>query len=265
MSGGELFSLAGKNVLITGATGYLGEAMAWGLAKAGANVLINSSSQDRCSALVGAVRNAGLSAENAYFDVTNQSAIDNFFIQRHGIPLHCLINNAYAGRAGDIEVSEPESYQQSYEIGLISAHRLLKQSLDSLRLAVNQSGDASVINIASMYGMVSPDLRVYENAKAANPPFYGAAKAALVQWTKYAACEFGPESIRVNAISPGAFPSVAVQQKSPAFIERLEHKVPMGRIGQANEVCGPVIFLASGASSYINGANIVVDGGWTCW
>jgi NAD(P)-dependent dehydrogenase (short-subunit alcohol dehydrogenase family) len=119
--------------------------------------------------------------------------------------------------------------------------------------------------MGSMYGMVSPDQRVYESKRVANPPFYGAAKAALLQWTRYAACEFGPEGIRVNAISPGPFPSTDVQAANPDFVATLANKVPMGRIGHAKEIQGPLSFLISDASSFVNGTNLVVDGGWTCW
>ena len=179
--------------------------------------------------------------------------------------MHCLINNAYDGSGGTIECSSAEAYTKSFDVGLISAHRLIVASLSGLRSSVKEIGDASVINIASMYGMVSPDLQIYDTAEGSNPPFYGVTKAALIQWTRYAACEFGPEGIRVNSISPGAFPSQSVQEKDPDFIKRLERKIPMGRIGQAEEVCGSVVFLASKASGYVNGANIAVDGGWTAW
>jgi NAD(P)-dependent dehydrogenase (short-subunit alcohol dehydrogenase family) len=265
MSNLDKFSLSGRNILLTGASGYLGTAMAWSLAECGAKVLINSRSDTNSENLVHDLRTAGLLAEKAVFDVTNQSDIDQFFIKRGNEPLHCLINNAYGGSGGTIECSSAEAYKTSFDVVLTSAHRLLVACLSGLRSSVKEIGDASVINIASMYGMVSPQLRIYETAEVSNPPFYGAAKAALIQWTRYAACEFGYEGIRVNSISPGAFPSQSVQEKDPDFINRLERKIPMGRIGQAEEVCGSVIFLASKASSYVNGANIAVDGGWTAW
>ena len=212
-----------------------------------------------------ALRTSGLLAEKAVFDVTNQSEIDKFFVKRASKPLHCLINNAYSGAGGTIEHSSAEAYTKSFDVGLTSAHRLIIASLSGLRSSVKEIGDASVNNIASMYGMVSPELRIYDTPESSNPPFYGATKAALIQWTRYAACEFGTEGIRVNSISPGAFPSQSAQEKAPDFIERLTRKIPMGRIGKAEEVCGSVIFLASMASSYVNGANIAVDGGWTSW
>lgn len=260
----NIFSMAGKNVLVTGATGHLGKSIVWALAAAGANVLVNSRDSLRCDDLVRLIRAKGLLAESASFDVNNEEAVTEFFSQQNLI-LSCLINNAYSGEAGTIESSNLNSYRSSYEIALVSAHSLLVRALPVLRESVKTHGDASVINIASMYGLVSPDLRVYDSPENSNPPFYGAAKAALIQWTRYAACEFGPEGIRVNAISPGPFPSQKVQTETPGFVSKLVTKVPLGRIGDPNELGGPVVFLASKASSFVNGANISVDGGWTSW
>jgi NAD(P)-dependent dehydrogenase (short-subunit alcohol dehydrogenase family) len=169
------------------------------------------------------------------------------------------------GGAGSIEHAESEAYAASYGVTVVAAQNLLKSMLPNLRLAVKQSGDASVINMTSMYALVSPDQRIYESANAVNPPFYGAAKAALLQWTRYAACEFGKEGIRVNAVSPGPFPSLAVQSTNPRLVKKLIEKVPMARIGASDEIKGPLLFLASTAASFVNGANVVVDGGWTSW
>lgn len=260
----QLFSLQGKTALITGATGYLGLAMVQVLAEAGAHILVNSRSQKRSEAVVDSLLALGLSAESAVFDVTNSQGVEAFFADRSG-KLHILINNAYAGSLGTIELSKPASYVDSFDTAVVSAHNLLIAALPSLRRAVREDKDASVINITSMYAMVSPDQSIYDTAQGANPPFYGAAKAALLQWTRYAACEFGRENIRVNSISPGPFPSQVVQNSSPEFINKLSRKVPMGRIGQSDEIKAPALFLASSASSFVNGANIVVDGGWTCW
>lgn len=266
MTGGtEIFSLKGKTALITGATGYLGTAMATVLAEAGAHVLINSRSPGRSAELASRLSAAGLSAAAATFDVTSPEAVHSFAAEYGDEPLHILINNAYVGGAGTIELATDESYAASYDVTMLAAHRLLRTFLPNLRSAVSLSGDASVINFASMYAMVSPDQKLYDSPNGANPPFYGAAKAALLQWTRYAACEFGKEGIRVNSISPGPFPSKDVQRSNPAFVASLAAKVPMGRIGYSDQMKGPALFLASSASSFVNGANIVVDGGWTCW
>jgi NAD(P)-dependent dehydrogenase (short-subunit alcohol dehydrogenase family) len=263
--GTEIFSLSGRTALITGATGYLGSAMAIVLAEAGAHILVNSRSQERSDALVKTLVDSGYTAESAVFDITDQQAMDKFFLAWQKLPLHILINNAYVGGAGSIEFSKAADYTNSYDISVLASHNLLNSALPSLRVAVKQSGDASIINLASMYAMVSPDQRIYESAQGVNPPFYGAAKAALLQWARYAACEFGAEGIRVNSISPGPFPSESEQINKPDFIKKLANRVPMGRIGLSDEIKGPVLFLASPAASYVNGANLVVDGGWTAW
>jgi NAD(P)-dependent dehydrogenase (short-subunit alcohol dehydrogenase family) len=98
-----------------------------------------------------------------------------------------------------------------------------------------------------------------------NPPHYGAAKAALLQYTRYAAVHLAPQGIRVNAISPGAFPPEVVQQRDPAFAAALTQKVPMGRLGTPEDLGGAVVFLASSAARFVTGANLPVDGGWTAW
>lgn len=261
----EIFSLKGKTALITGATGHLGNAMAHIFAEAGAKVLINSRSSTNCDVLVERLQGQGYKAERAVFDVTVPSEVLAFAKCLQDEPLHILVNNAYVGGAGSIEKAESESYAASYGVTVVAAQNILKSMLPNLRLAVKQSGDASVINMTSMYALVSPDQRIYDSASAVNPPFYGAAKAALLQWTRYAACEFGKEGIRVNAVSPGPFPSLEVQAANPRLVKNLVEKVPMGRIGASDEIKGPMLFLASNAASFVNGANVVVDGGWTSW
>lgn len=260
----EIFSLKGKTALLTGATGHLGSSMAHALAEAGAHVIVNSRSQEACVSLVKKLKQTGHSAEALSFDITDKSQIEKNLLRFVKSPLHILINNAASTTLGNIQKASAESYRETYEVIIVAAHNLLQVSLPGLRNAVRTSGDASVINIASMYGMVSPDPRIYLSGKVANPPFYGAAKSALLQWTRYAACEFGGEGIRVNAITPGPFPSKDAQ-KNRSFITKLAAKNPMGRIGHPDEVKGPALFLASSASSYVNGSNLVVDGGWTSW
>lgn len=264
INGAEIFSLENKVALVTGGTGYLGKAMVKILAESGAHVFINGRDLDRINSLVSELQQEGLLVSSATFDITDSNAINAFFTKEIS-HLDILINNAYAGGAGTIVCNEKKSYIDSYDISLGATHELFTIALPSLRKAVQDRGGASVINMASMYGIVSPDLRIYDSPQGANPPFYGAAKAALIQWTRYAACEFGRENIRVNTISPGPFPSLSVQQSNPDFIQRLTHKVPMGRVGSADEIRGAILFLASDAASYVNGTNLVIDGGWTCW
>lgn len=258
------FSMCARTVLVTGATGHLGSAMSVALAGAGARVLVNGRSPSRVSALVSEIRASGGAAETFAFDITNVEQAHAALARLDG-PLHVLVNNAYLGGAGNLQTAGAQAYRDSFEVGVVAVHGLLQASMQALKKAVRECGDASVINMASMYGMVSPDPRIYDSPTVANPPFYGAAKGALLQLTRYAACELGPIGIRVNSISPGAFPSEAVRTSSPDFISRLSARIPLGRPGRAEEIVGPLLFLASPASSYVNGANLVVDGGWTSW
>lgn len=261
----DLFSLQGKRVLVTGASGFLGQHMAYAVAKAGAHVLVNARDRGKAEKIVENLQEEKFSAELFVFDVSKELQVKKAGKSIGALPLHALINNAYYGDAGTIANAEGCQYVDSYSISVVAVHNIFNAFLPSLKLGVQDDGQASVINVASMYGMVSPDLRIYDKRESANPPFYGAAKAALIQWSRYAACEFGPLGIRVNSISPGPFPNNSVQQNMPAFVRCLADRVPMGRIGNPEEIQGPVVFLASSASTYVNGANLVVDGGWTAW
>lgn len=260
----SMFSLRGRTALVTGATGHLGRQVAQAFAAAGAHVLVNARSTDAVADLVAAIRASGGQATPLAFDIRDAGAARDALGRFEG-PLHALVNNAYVGGAGRLEGADPQAYRESYEVAVVAADGLLQAALPALRLGAKGQGGASIVNFASMYGMVSPDQRLYDSPSGANPPFYGAAKAALIQWTRYAACELGPQGIRVNSVSPGPFPSESVQLAAPDFVARLAARVPMGRIGAASEVAGPVLFLASPASSYVNGANLIVDGGWTAW
>lgn len=260
----DLFSLDGKNALVTGGTGYLGEQICIGLAEAGAHILVHGRNLKKVNLLVDKIESLGGSAEPAVFDLLDNNAIENFFLERQLDKLNLLVNNAYNGGAGTISCSEDSNYRDSFEIGLVAVQRLFKICLPLFHRAIKTDALASCINISSMYGLVSPDHNIYESPQKTNPPFYGAVKAALIQWTRYAACEFGKDGIRTNSISPGPFPNKLVQKTNPTFIKQLEVKVPMKRIGCSQELKGAVVFLASNAASYVNGINLQVDGGWTC-
>lgn len=261
----NIFSLKNKIVLVTGATGYLGRHIALGLSKAGAKVLVNSRCSDGCRNLVNEIEGFGGIAEVAVFDVTNKSQVARYFSTMKGLPLHGIVNSAHAGGAGSTEIVTEQNFLDSYAINVVAPHNIFNAALSNLRIAVADGEFASVINIASMYGLVSPEIRIYDQPCQANPPYYGASKAALIQLTRYIACEFGAENIRCNSIAPGPFPSGDVKKDNPVLIGKLSRKVPLNRVGNPEEIIGPVIFLISNASSFVNGANLVVDGGWTSW
>jgi NAD(P)-dependent dehydrogenase (short-subunit alcohol dehydrogenase family) len=262
------FRLDGRVAFLTGATGHLGRPMARALAAAGALVILNARHQDALESFAAELVGAGMRVSIACFDVTDEKSARahiDLIAKQHG-RLDVLVNNASFGRAGGIDSSTAEDFREAYDVNVVAAFQLLQFSLPLLKESARGTpGGASVINIASMYGSVSPDASIYGVSGANNPPFYGAAKAGLIQLTRYAACHLAPERIRVNSISPGPFPVAKYLERDPEFGNRLNAKVPMHRTGKPDEVQGPLLFLASDASSYVTGANLPVDGGWTAW
>jgi NAD(P)-dependent dehydrogenase (short-subunit alcohol dehydrogenase family) len=262
------FRLDGRVAFLSGAAGHLGRPMAKALASAGAHVVLNGRNSDGLEAVAEELKRAGLSASVACFDVSDGTAVRRnigLIGEQHG-RLDVLVNNASTGSAGSIESATAADFDQLYRVNVVAAFELLQAAMPLLKEAGSQNpGGASVINVASMYGSVSPDPSIYGKSGANNPPYYGAAKAALIQFTRYAACHLGAQRIRVNSISPGPFPSSDVLVKDPEFHGKLKAKNPMLRTGDPAELQGPLLFLASDASSYVTGVDLAVDGGWTAW
>jgi len=260
----DIFNFEGKVVFITGGNGYLGREISLAFCERGAEVIVNSSNKKRNLEFVQYLCNEGFNAKSCVFDVTNSKARDLALKKSSIKKINILINNAYSGPSGSIKSALDENYLNSYNHSLISTQALFKALMPSINEAVLEDQDASVINIASIYGLVSPHLKIYQKNNI-NPPFYGASKAALIQWTRYAAVEFADKGIRFNSVCPGPFPSPAAQTESPKLMEEIIKNVPLGRLGKSNEIVSPLLFLASSGSSYVTGSNITVDGGWTSW
>ena len=265
----RLFDLSGRLAIVTGGAGWLGAPMSWGLARSGATVIVVGRSLERLEALSQKAAESGLAITAAQCDIRNADATSVLvgdLLSTHQ-KIDILVNNASAGIGGATGLDAPdEAFAEATEMHLTANWRLTKLAIPGLRAAVANTGDASVINIASMYGTVSPVPEVYaRTGEPPNPAYYGAAKAGLQQMTRWLACQLGADSIRVNSVSPGAFPQGNVRNRSPKFVEQLAGCAPLGRIGMRHEIAGPVVFLASDASRFVTGADLAVDGGWTSW
>ena len=257
----NLFDLDGKTAFVSGSRGHLGAAMVRALAGAGAHVIVNGRDAGALDTFAAALKAQGFSVEAAAFDAHDGAKIRAFFggLKR----LDVLVNNIGFMQGKAFDALAPEDFAATYAATVTSAFETVRAALPALRAAVAVAGDASVINIASMYGQVAPDARLYDAREHQSPFHYGPAKAGLIQLSRHLAAELGCEKIRVNALVPGTFPEPG---KMPAGLEdRLAGKTMLGRIGQADEIGGPLVFLASPASRYMTGASLNVDGGWTAW
>ncbi len=251
----NLFRLERSTAFVSGAAGHLGRAMALALADAGAHVILNGRDESRLKDCEGALKSLGHSAERAVFDVGDADAVRHFFAAREKLDI--VVNNAVSMTGAPFAALEPSAFAETYNSCVTAAFEIVRAA----RPALKASGKASVINIASMYATVSPDPRIYDDPDTASPFHYGPAKAALIQLTRHLAAELGPDHIRVNALVPGPFPRSA----DPQFVGRLAGRTMLGRIGNPVEIAGPLLFLASPAASYVTGAALTVDGGWTAW
>ncbi|HEY0265759.1 MAG TPA: SDR family oxidoreductase [Rhizomicrobium sp.] len=255
----DLFRLDGRTAFVSGSRGHLGQAMTRVLCRAGAHVIVNGRDAAALDAFAAGLKAEGFSVAAASFDAHDIAAVRRFF---GGLArLDILVNNATAMQMKSFATLEPQDFAVTYAANVTSSFETVRAALPALRAAVAGSGDASVINVASMYGQVSPDGRLYDDRGRQSPFHYGPAKAGLIQLSRHLAAELGPERIRVNALVPGPFPAAA----PPDFAARLGAKTMLGRTGRPAEIAGPLLFLAAPASSFVTGTALNVDGGWTAW
>lgn len=260
----QLLSLQGRTALVVGGAGLLGGEISHTLAELGARVIVASRSIDKCREFVaGVARRAPGQHEALSVDITNPASIRQLLEDTGKITngeLDILVNSGWSGRKNTFESISDEDWNLDIEVCLNGVFRTVKAAVP---LLAKKKGN--IVSIASMYGHVAPDYRMYDSERFANPPSYGAAKAGVIQLTKYLSSFLAPQGIRANCISPGPFPFESTQKENPDFIDRLKGKNPTNRIGNPPDIKGAAALLCSDAGSYITGQNICVDGGWAVW
>lgn len=257
----ELFDLNGKVALITGASGWLGSAMAAALAEAGAGVVVASRDLKKAKEAAGSLPTERGNRHHAVeLDQLDESSIKRGFGDAVSIAgkVDILVNNGHAADPHDLTDVTAEQFNRvlSNATGWFLLARHLRDHL------VSRSAPGNVVMIGSMYGQVGSYPDTYEDVCPASPVSYHALKGGIIHLTRHLAVYWAEDNVRVNCLSPGPFPGPSAPAGLP---ERLNPKSPMGRMGQPHELKGALLLLASDAGSYITGQNLTVDGGWTAW
>lgn len=270
---GPSFRLDGKLAIVTGALGLLGRKHCEALGAAGASVVVSDLDADACEDYAGSLRARGLRVHAGAADVTDKAQVVGLVgrVLREHAAIDVLVNNAAINDMVEAPLARSGASRfESYPVELFS--RVLSVAVTgtflcsqavAAHMAERRSG--SIINIASTYALVGPDQRLYRAADGAQHFFksaaYPAAKGALLSFTRFLAAYLGHAGVRVNALTPGGVENGQDQD----FIERYASRTPLGRMAHAEDYQGALLFLASDASRYMTGANLVVDGGFTAW
>jgi NAD(P)-dependent dehydrogenase (short-subunit alcohol dehydrogenase family) len=251
----DLFSLEGRIAVVTGGEGQLGREIVRGLEERGARVAVFD-----------------LEAERFRVDVTDRAAIEaatDEIVREWGVP-HVLVNaaaldsppDAPPEEVGPVETYPEASFDEVMDVNVKGT--FFSCQVIGARMASERRG--SIVNVSSVYGMLSPIQDLYEFRRRGGDEFYkpiaySVSKSALYNLTRYLATYWAKSGVRVNTLT---LAGVANEQPRE-FVDAYTARMPLGRMAEAREVVGPVVFLASDASSYVTGANLVADGGWSAW
>ena len=257
------FSLEGKVAIVTGASGLIGKAFCQVLKEAGANV-------------VAADINTNEELSDYYFqstDITDedsvQQLVDNVIAKFGKIDIlvnNAAINDMFEDPKATLELSKFENYplelwERSLKVNLTGT--FICSKIIGKQMLINNKG--SIINLASTYGITAPDQSLYTNENGEQmffkPPAYSATKGGVIMLSKFLAAYWGKNGIRVNSLSPGGVEN----GQDPYFIENYSKRTPLNRMASVDDYKGAIVFLASDASLYMTGANLIIDGGWTAW
>ncbi len=254
----NLLSVNSKVILFTGGYGYLATPCVKYLAQQGARVYVLARNKNRYEESFVNTKNVFFECCDVSDELSVKKAIDNVYSNESKIDV--IVNNAVYLKGQSPENMTEDDFTFGLDGTLTSIFRGIKHTIPYFK----KQGYGKIINVSSMYGMVSPDFSVYdETPEYLNPPHYGAAKAGVLQLTKYYAAYLGKWNIQVNAITPGPFPSNKVQEDGQKFVNKLAEKTAVKRIGNPVDLIGSIVLLSSAGSDFITGQNIVIDGGWT--
>ena len=261
----NLFSLKNRIAIVTGAAGHLGSSISKGLVAAGAQVVLIGRTEKKLMDFKKKYQaNFGNKFEYFVCDVTNSRKFKKIVkeVDKKYGKLDILVNNAYHVQNEDFGELTKGNWNHAIENNLTQYFKCT-QEVSQIMLK-NKKG--SIINIASIYGFLGVDQRIFLDLRNNSPVHYAVAKGGILQMTRYLSTLWAKKGVRVNSISPGYFPKMKPNvPERPDYIEEICKRTPMQRIGQPDEISGATVFLASDASSFITGQNLIIDGGWSIW
>lgn len=262
-----LFDLRGKVALITGGAGLLAAEHAIALMDHGASVILSDKNKAVCDQAVAVLNQNGYTDLYSFqADVTSKESWELLLdevVSKFG-KLDILVNNA-----GFTNQSKSKNFDSSFEdFPLEDWNNIMNVNLTGTFLGCQvigkymlSHGGGSIINIASLYGVVSPNHKMYPGTGISQPVAYSVSKHGVVALTKYLATLWAEKGVRVNSLTPGGI----WNGHQGLFLERFEQLIPIGRMSDKTELRGGIVYLASNASSHVIGHNLIIDGGWTAW
>ena len=269
----DKFSLAGRTALVTGGAGLLGRQFTRALGEAGAKVVVADLDFTQAEAHAGKLADSGMAVLPLQVNVTDPASVSGMVASavNHFGSLDVIVNSAALDPKFDPENVDAQSGNAFETYPLEAWQKAIDVNLTGMFLACQAAARqmvaqdyGKIINICSTYGLVGPDQRLYERPdgpRQFKPVYYTVSKAGVLGLTKYLATYYAGMNIRVNALTPGG----VYNQHDETFLKAYSSRTVIGRMAHQDEMSGAVVFLASEASSYMTGANLVVDGGWTAW
>lgn len=262
----NLFDLTGKVALITGGAGLLASEYAIALHAYGAKIILADFNEEKCKNAVAILAENGTQATAAFCDVTKKDSWENLLktVLADHKKVDILINNA-----GFTNQSKSANFDAAFEdFPLEDWNAIMNVNLTGAFLGCQvvgkhmvANGKGVIINIASLYGVVSPNHRIYPGTGISQPVAYSVSKHGVVALTKYLATLWAEKGVRVNTLTPGGI----FNDHKGLFLERFEQLIPIGRMSDKTELHGGIVYLASDSSSHVIGHNLIIDGGWTAW